>query len=113
MKCGQIVLVDYPFTDSSGSKVRPVLVVSVDEYNKGEDLVVVPISSVPDPDDLHAYQIPADASWFIQTRLRQASSVKWTKPLTISRRVVRRRLGTVPSGPLSEIQSKVQGIFRF
>src|SRR5260221_14502064 len=29
---GDVVLVDYPFTDRTGSKVRPTLVVSTDEF---------------------------------------------------------------------------------
>ena len=112
MMCGQILLVDYPFTDDSGSKLRPTLVVSADRFNQGDDLVVVPISSAPDPDDPHAFQIPEVAPSFKETGLRQASSVKWTKPLTISRRVVRRRLGRLASEPLSEIRSRIQDLFQ-
>ena len=112
MRCGQILLVEYPFTDDSGSKMRPALAVSGDEYNKGEDIIVVPISSAPDPADPHAFLIPDTAPCFEETRLRQTSSVKWTKPLTIAKRVVRRRLGRLPSEPLSEIHTKIRGIFR-
>lgn len=31
--CGDIVLVDYPFSDRTGSKVRPALVVRADSLN--------------------------------------------------------------------------------
>jgi len=31
---GDVVLVDYPFTDRTGSKVRPTLVVSTDELTR-------------------------------------------------------------------------------
>ncbi len=111
MKCGQILLVAYPFTDLHGSKFRPALVVSADAYNQGDDFVVVPISSAPEPDDPYSFHIPTTASFFDNTGLRQASSVKWTKPLTISRRVVQRLLGTLTSAPLSEIQFKMQSLF--
>src|SRR5215218_832719 len=35
MKCrrGDVVLLDYPFSDGSGSKVRPALVIQADVYN--------------------------------------------------------------------------------
>ncbi len=112
MKCGQIWLVDYPFTDNSGSKIRPILVVSADQYNRGDDLIVVPISSAPEPDDPHAFQLQAGAPSFKQTGLRQTSSVKWTKPLTISRQVVQRRLGHLAPKALAEIQSKIQALFQ-
>ncbi len=112
MKCGQVLLVDFPFTDDSGSKVRPILVVSADYYNQGDDIVVVPISSAPDPHDPFTFPIDSGAAWFRATGLRLSSSVKWTKPLTISHRVVQRRLGNLASRPLAEVQSKVQGIFQ-
>lgn len=111
MNCGQIALVNYPFTDASGSKVRPVLVVSVDLFNQGDDIIVVPISSVPEPSDPHAVAIRSDSACFRDTKLRCSSSVKWTKPLTISRRVVRRRLGELAKRPLTEVLSKMQTLF--
>lgn len=112
MKCGDVHLVDYPFTDVTGSKVRPVLVVSNNEFNRGEDAVVVPISSVPDPNDQSSFYISSTDSSFKATGLRQSSSVKWTKPLTISRRVVQRRLGHLANRLLSEVQSKIQTLFQ-
>ena len=42
-KRGTIVLIPFPFTDLTGAKVRPALVVS--QLTKGEDMVVAFISS--------------------------------------------------------------------
>lgn len=112
MKCGDVHLVDYPFTDVTGSKVRPVLVVSIDKFNRGEDAVVVPISSAPDPSDQYSLYISSTDPFFRATGLRQSSSVKWTKPITISRRVVQRRLGHLANQPLAEVQSKIQTLFQ-
>ncbi len=111
MKCGEILLVEYPFTDTSGSKIRPVLVVSIDEFNTGDDLVFVPLSATADPTDPRVFPIPKTAPFFAQTGLKSPSAVKWTKPLTISRRILRRRLGRLPSAPLSEIQANVRSLF--
>ncbi|WP_456424001.1 type II toxin-antitoxin system PemK/MazF family toxin, partial [Thermococcus sp.] len=45
---GDIVLLELPFTDYLGSKLRPVLVVSSDELNSiSNDLVVLKITSKP------------------------------------------------------------------
>ena len=112
MRCGQIVLLDYPFTDSTGSKVRPALVVSNDEYNRGDDVVVVPISSVPDPNDAHALHLPQSDSHFRATGLRQDSSVKWTKPSTLAKRIIRRQLGDLSAPLLAEVQSRIRGLFQ-
>jgi mRNA interferase MazF len=44
---GDIILVPFPFTDLSGRKRRPGLVVSADSYNtRQHDLVVAQVSSV-------------------------------------------------------------------
>jgi mRNA interferase MazF len=43
---GQIVLVPFPYSDLSGSKRRPVLIVSNDEYNTSfPDIVVAAITT--------------------------------------------------------------------
>jgi len=111
MNCGDVVLVEYPFTNDSGSKVRPVLIVSADTYNRGEDRVCTPISSAPTRDDPYAFLLPESAPWFERTGLRKESSVKWTKLFTISRQIIRRQLGYLDDTPLAEILSKVQGLF--
>ncbi len=111
MKCGDIMLANYPFTDLSGSKVRPVLIVSADHFNRGEDLVVLPISSTTSDDDPYAFLVAASAPSFGETGLRQSSSIKWTKPMTVASRVIRRRMGCLGRSPLSEIQSRVQSLF--
>jgi mRNA interferase MazF len=43
---GDVVLVPFPFTDQSGTKKRPAVVVSTDAYNAGRpDLVIMAITS--------------------------------------------------------------------
>jgi len=111
MKCGQVCLTQYPFTDGTAAKLRPVLIVSLDEYNTGEDLVVLPISSRPTADDPQSVYIGSSSSSFSMTGLRQSSSVKWTKPLTISKAVITRRLGSLDPNSLLIVQEKLSGMF--
>lgn len=43
---GDVVLVPFPFTDQSGSKKRPAVVVSSDRYQRERpDLILMPITS--------------------------------------------------------------------
>ncbi len=45
-KQGDVLLVPYPFTDQSGSKQRPSVVVSGDGYNQTHpDVILAPITS--------------------------------------------------------------------
>ena len=110
MRCGQILLAEYPFTDHSGSKVRPVVVVSASEFNRGFDFVVVPVSSAPEADDPHAMFLDDADTRFKETRLRQSSSIKWTKPMTISQRVVVSKLGHLPADWLHDVHERVRGL---
>jgi len=57
MKPGEIWLVNFPFTDGSSTKLRPVLVVSADKFSVDGDTVVVPISSQVFAGDPFAYQL--------------------------------------------------------
>lgn len=38
---GDVLLVDYPFADQTGSKVRPALVVQADEWNRKHDYTIL------------------------------------------------------------------------
>ena len=110
MKRGDIYLAPFPFTDGSSSKVRPVLVVSSDIFNVGEDVVFVPISKGPDPDSPHAVFIDDKSPGFAQTGLKWASSVKWTKPMTIAKKVIKKRLGTIAPDLLADTLKHLQSL---
>jgi mRNA interferase MazF len=107
LKCGDIVLAEYPFTDNSGSKVRPVLVVSSDEHNTTNDVVVVPISSAVREGD---FLVSENTSAFSGTGLRHTSSIKWYKPMTLADRVLRRRTGRIEDKLLKEIHAKLHAM---
>jgi len=113
MKCGQILLVDYPFTDRSSSKVRPALVVSSDVFNERGDFVIVPISAKADLNDTHAFPLESTEPWFREMKLRPASRfVRWSKLMTVSRSIVHRRLGQMPAEQLTEIRQAIRRMFQ-
>lgn len=107
---GRLLLVTYPFTDQTAAKQRPVLVISAIQFNSGEDIVVLPVSS-RSGNESFGFKIASTEPYFPQTLLRTASVVKWTKPMTISSKVVSRRLGIVPPAILKQIQELVRSVF--
>ena len=111
MNCGWICLVEYPFTDGSGAKVRPVLVVSQDRYNQGGDVVVVPISSRTEPDDPYSVYVDASSPIFRATGLRQSSGIKWNKPFTLSKRLLFSKLGILKPLLLAKVQAELVCLF--
>ncbi|NLX14023.1 MAG: type II toxin-antitoxin system PemK/MazF family toxin [Phycisphaerales bacterium] len=113
MKCGQIILLEYPFTDGSGCKVRPALIVSSDVFNSREDFVAVPISAQEFPNDMNIFPLDAGADWFKQTGLRaQSKTIRWSILMTISQQVVKSTLGVMPSEQLQTVRSMIQRMFQ-
>ncbi len=111
MNCGTVCLVHYPFIDQTAAKLRPALVVSADKFNGSADVVIVPISSTPDRADPHAEYLDDTETWFSGTGLRRSSSVKWTKPLTVAKTVIQRRLGVLPDAQLRSVIANLKTLF--
>ena len=104
---GSIVLARFPFTDLSGDKRRPALVVSRDN-DRRTDLVVCFITSVPrtGPD-----MAPIIAS--ADTGLKVPSVVRFDKIATLDRSIITGKLGNAPSLWLTAQQASFFGVFGF
>ena len=91
---GDVVLVPFPFTDVSGQKVRPALVISPDPGDR--DILVAFISSVvppvPEPTE-HVLNVTHPA--FAQTGLKHMSVFKMGKLATLHRALILRRVGRI------------------
>ncbi|MBU2528845.1 type II toxin-antitoxin system PemK/MazF family toxin [bacterium] len=106
---GDIVLVPFPFTDLSAKKVRPALVISV---NNNVDAVVVFISSVipnePCKTELLLEECHPD---FALTGLKKLSVIKVNKILTLDRQKISRRLGKLSEVLQSNLDMKLKIAF--
>jgi mRNA interferase MazF len=88
---GDVVLVTFPFTDLTGTKVRPAVIVSANPQT--EDMVVAFISTVIPPVlDLTDYRLDDQHPDFHQTGLRFTSVFRLRKLMTLERHLIRRRL---------------------
>ena len=97
---GDVVLVPFPFTDQSGAKQRPAVVLSGEAYNRDHlDLILAPITSqllhVPD-----------------EVRLTDWSAAGLVKPSLVKpvlssfdSRLVRRRLGVLSASDLAQVRA--------
>lgn len=104
MKRGDVVLIQFPFSDLSSSKVRPALVVSSDNYTqKGRDAIFIVISSniknVQDTDLL----IKSDSPDFPMTGLKTDSLFRTDKIVILSEALAIRQLGTASPGIMKTI----------
>ena len=91
---GDIVLVPSPFTDLTGRKVRPAVIVSPDPI--GKDLILAFITSVvPSPLLSTDFLLEKSCLEFPLTGLRTASVFRMAKLVTLHRSLILRRLGKV------------------
>lgn len=100
---GQVVVVHVVFSDGSGSKPRPVLVVSTELFHESlPDVLVCPISSQP-----RFYQHPGQGDYPLRqwekAGLRHPSTVRISKLLAIDKRVIKRTLSEIDREDLAAI----------
>ena len=101
---GEILIVPFPFSDLSGTKQRPVLVISKMAYNrKAEDIVTCGITSnlkdswfsvLIDNKDLEYGQIP------------KPSRIKADKLFTLEKSIVKKRIAKINSMALNKVKEE-------
>ena len=103
-KIGHIVLVPFPFTDLSGEKVRPALVLGV--QNGGDDVTVCFLSSHV-PDKIHKFEVLVDEKEkdFKKTGLKSNSIIKVTKIATLDKAVVLGQIGELDVKSMQKVKS--------
>lgn len=100
---GQVVVVNVPFSDQSGSKPRPAMVVSVEAFHRRlPNVIVCPISSQP-----AYYRTPGAgdhplAHWKA-AGLRYPSTLRIAKILAVDKTRIRRVLGRVHREDLTRV----------
>ena len=108
---GKVVLVPFPFTDLSASKVRPAVIVS--DNLAGDDVVVAFISSQK-PATLQKTDILLDEGkqkFFRQTGLKTTSVIKIGKLATLEKKIIIGELGTVDSMIQKETDRSLKILF--
>jgi mRNA interferase MazF len=96
---GDVVLVDYPFSDRMGSKVRPCLMVQCDRNNQRlDDTIVVTITS-------RTQHVAAEPTQLLVVRKTPAgrqsgvlfdSAVQCENILTVDLQFIHRKIGSLP-----------------
>jgi mRNA interferase MazF len=103
---GDVVLVDYPFSDRTGSKVRPALVVQADHLNgRIDDTILAAISRSTHRASSTQLFVDISTPEGAQTGLRQNSMIQCENLLTYDQGLVLRRLGQLPPAMLQQINA--------
>jgi len=101
---GDIVLLDFPFSDLSGQKVRPALVLVV----RRSEVTVAFISSQvakAEPDDL---VLPPAA----HTGLTKPSFLRLSKVATLDRHQIKHGMGRLAPAELTQVNTRMRQIYQ-
>lgn len=100
---GDVVVIPFPFSDLSGSKRRPALVVAI---LPGDDVILCQITSQAVG---NSYAIPVTTSDFADGGLRQDSNIRPDRIFTADSNIILYRAGGLSQSKLQEV---VSGIVR-
>jgi mRNA-degrading endonuclease toxin of MazEF toxin-antitoxin module len=101
---GQVAVVEVAFSDGSGSKPRPVVVVSAETFHRSlPDIIVCPISSQP-----RYYRRPGPGErplrYWRTVGLRHPSTVRVSKVVAVDKGIVRRVIGDLAPDDLGAVE---------
>ncbi|OGI66310.1 hypothetical protein A3A95_01745 [Candidatus Nomurabacteria bacterium RIFCSPLOWO2_01_FULL_39_18] len=109
-KIGDIVLTPFPFTDLSGNKVRPALVLGVQDG--GDDVTVCFISS-NEQNKIHKFDILIDFKdkSFKKTGLKLKSIIKVVKIATLDKVVILGKIGELDTSNMRRVKNVLKVYF--
>ncbi len=93
-----IVIIPFPYSDLTGSKQRPALIISNELINKTEDKICCLITS-----NIHKDDIEMKNSDFVEGKLPLKSSVKSHVIFTINERIIKKKICAITK----ELHSKI------
>ena len=105
----ELVLLPYPFSDQVGSKVRPAIIVSNDNFNKRcEDCVMVPLTTLikDEPFSLIVNQDSLESG-----KLLKQSRVRIDKIFTIKKSLIIMQIGKINDKTLEKIKIEISKVF--
>ena|SRR5438445_7873280 len=97
-----LVLISFPFSDLKTTKVRPVVVISNDEYNKKfEDMIVVPMTTNL---QVREYAFLITNKELDSGNLIRDSKIKVDRIFSINQKLVKMKIGKIKK----EIHQKIK-----
>lgn len=107
---GEIWLVPFPFSDLRGRKVRPVFVVSKDQFNdSSDDIIVCGVTSNLSKD---YYTVSLDKKDLEEGNLLGASYIKAENILRIDKKLLIKKIGKAKKHIFVDVLKRLNFIFR-
>ena len=103
---GEVIVLSFPFTDLSGSKNRPALVLAVLE---DDDIIMCQITSKARRDK---YAVQLDPTDFVHGRLNVSSNIRPNKLFTGNKKIVQYKIGSLKMKKIKEVEETIIRIFK-
>lgn len=104
---GDIVLVSFPFTDLSGKKVRPAIVISNSDINNTNDVILAAITTSIKSDK---FSFDLDNS-FLTKPMNRPSEVRCHKLFTCEQSVIQKAITKLNSPYIDKLTKAVRKCF--
>ena len=102
-KQGDIVFIPFPYTDLSGTKKRPVIIISKDKINK-QNYIVAKITSVIRNDQFSFLIKTTD----IDKKLKRRSEVRTNEIFTVNKSIIIKKLASFKKELLKQLTEKIK-----
>ncbi|MEQ8190291.1 MAG: type II toxin-antitoxin system PemK/MazF family toxin [Candidatus Eremiobacterota bacterium] len=107
MNRGDIVLITFPFSDLSSTKVRPVLVISPEDRGQQDFIVALITSNIIRPLLDTDFLLLTSESEFPGTGLKIDSVFRMSKLHNLSKSLAKKRLGEISDGLMEKLEEKL------
>ncbi len=103
-KQGDVVIIPVPFSDQTARKARPAIIVSNNQINAGEDVILVPLTSVLK--DAH-YSVLITTDDLSEGMLNAPSRARADKIFTAHKDLVAMKIGAIKKETLAAIKTEI------
>ena len=105
---GEIVIINLPFSDLSGSKNRPALIISSNEFNKNnQDIIALKITSSYFNTKWELKLVNNDLK---SGKLKKQSYIDTGFIYTIEKSLITHNIGSITNSLLTEVKSKLKNV---
>lgn len=108
IKRGEIVLVSFPFTNLTTTKVRPALIVSNDSFNKTKGDAIFLFITTKKYNTAFDLRVNKTHGDFKATGLKTSSTFRTSKLMCLEQNLAKRRLGFAGKRILKQVDTRLK-----